>query len=320
MDAPSVLMSIRLDGGLPTELARSVGLAGGSWSRDGYIYVDGLGRTLLRIPESGGAAADAATPDSASGEEEINMPFALPNGRGVIVTIHRSYQSDSWMVGVLDTRTGKHRQLMPGVAGYYLSSGHLLVVNTQGELSAVPFDQNSLEITGDPTVIDRNINIAGWRVDMGAGEDVVAYALESTAQDSLELGWTTGDASYQPVAPGWVDAITSFSPSPDGKSIAFSVARERPEVWIRRLDNGALTRLSLGSAFVAGQPDRLLLGGPGQVAGSRGPPRRRKLRRDLPGPLLTLPLPGNHLRRRLAAGLHGVQQRILHQSDDAGAG
>jgi Tol biopolymer transport system component len=253
MDAPSVLMSIRLDGGLPTELARSVGLAGGSWSRDGYIYVDGLGRTLLRIPESGGAAADAATPDSASGEEEINMPFALPNGRGVIVTIHRSYQSDSWMVGVLDTRTGKHRQLMPGVAGYYLSSGHLLVVNTQGELSAVPFDQNSLEITGDPTVIDRNINIAGWRVDMGAGEDVVAYALESTAQDSLELGWTTGDASYQPVAPGWVDAITSFSPSPDGKSIAFSVARERPEVWIRRLDNGALTRLSLGSAF-AGVP------------------------------------------------------------------
>jgi hypothetical protein len=250
MDAPSVLMSIRLDGGLPTELARSVGLAGGSWSRDGYIYVDGLGRTLLRIPESGGAAADAATPDSASGEEEINMPFALPNGRGVIVTIHRSYQSDSWMVGVLDTRTGKHRQLMPGVAGYYLSSGHLLVVNTQGELSAVPFDQNSLEITGDPTVIDRNINIAGWRVDMGAGEDVVAYALESTAQDSLELGWTTGDASYQPVAPGWVDAITSFSPSPDGKSIAFPW----PASGRRSGSVGSTTGLSPGSPSGARLP------------------------------------------------------------------
>jgi serine/threonine-protein kinase len=253
LDAPSVLMSIRLDGGLPTELAKNVGLAGGSWGWDGYVYIDGLGRTLLRIPEAGGAATDAAIPDSVSGEEEINMPFALPNGRGVIVTIHRSFQSDSWMVGVLDTRTGKHRQLLPGVAGYYLSSGHLLVVNTQGELSAVPFDQNSLEITGDPMVIERSINLAGWRVDMGVGEDVVAYALRSTAQDSLELGWTTGDANYQPVAPGWVDAIMSFSPSPDGKSIAFAVARERPEVWIRRLDNGALTRLSLGGAF-AGVP------------------------------------------------------------------
>ena len=253
IDAPAVLRSIRLDGGLPTELARSVGLAGGSWGRDGFIYVDGLGRTLLRIPEAGGATADAAIPDSVSGEEEINMPFALPNGRGVIVTIHRSFQADSWMVGVLDTRTGKHRQLLPGIAGYYLASGHLLVVSTAGELSAVPFDQDRLEVTGDPTVLARDINVEGWRVDMSVGEDAVAYAVKSPAPDSLELGWATGDSGYQPVAPGWVDAISTFSLSPDGTNIAFSVVRERSEVWVRRLGNGSLTRLSLGGAF-AGVP------------------------------------------------------------------
>ena len=253
LDAPSVLMTIRLDGGLPTEVAKSVGLAGASWGRDGYIYIDGLGRTLLRIPETGGAVSDAAIPDSTLGEEEINMPFALPNGRGVIVTIHRSFQSDSWMVGVLDTRTGKHRQLLPGIAGYYLSSGHLLVVSQTGELSAAPFDQHRLELTGEPVVIARNINISGWRVDMGVGEDVVAYAMESATPDSLELGWTTGDGNYQPAAPGWIDAITTFSLSPDGNSIAFALQRERSEVWVRRFGNGALTRLSLGSAF-AGVP------------------------------------------------------------------
>ena len=253
LDAPSVLMKIRLDGGLPTELTKSVGLAGASWGRDGYIYIDGLGRTLLRISESGGAATDAAVPDSAAGEEEINMPFALPNGRGVIVTIHRSFQAESWMVGVLDTKTGKHRQLLPGVAGYYVSSGHLLIVSPAGELSAVPFDQDRLELAGDPVVIARNVHRDGWRVDMGVGEDVVAYAQESATPDSLELGWTTGDGNYQPVAPGWVDAITTFSLSPDGNSIAFANERQRSEVWVRRFANGALTRLSIGSGF-AGVP------------------------------------------------------------------
>jgi len=248
LNGPPVLMVLRLDGGLPTELARNVGLAGGSWGRDGFIYLDGLGRTLLKVPETGGAPTDAAIPDSVAGEEEINMPYALPNGRGVIVTIHRSLQPESFVVGVLDTRSGKHRQLLPGVAGYYLSSGHLLVVSAQGELSAVAFDQNSLELIGEPMLLARGINLDYWRVDMGVGDNVLAYALASTTKDSLELGWTTGDGTYQPVAPGWIDAINAATPSPDGTRIAFTVwDGARSAIWIRRLDNGSLSRLSLGN-------------------------------------------------------------------------
>ena len=248
LNTPSALMILRLDGGLPTEVAKNVGLAGGSWGRDGFIYLDGLGRTLLKVPETGGALTDAAIPDSLSGEEEINMPYALPSGRGVIVTIHRSLQPQSFVVGVLDTRSGTHRQLLPGVAGYYLSSGHLLVVSAQGELSAVGFDQNSLELTGEPMLLARGINLDYWRVDMGVGENVLAYALASTTKDSLELGWTTGDGTYQPVAPGWTDAINAATPSPDGTRIAVMVwDGAHYAIWIRRLDNGSLSRLSLGS-------------------------------------------------------------------------
>jgi len=249
LDSPSALMVIRLDGGLPVELAKSVGLAGGSWGRDGFIYLDGLGRTLLKLPETGGTLTDAATPDTLSGEEEINMPHALPNGRGVIVTIHRSLQPESWLVGVVDTRTGKHRQLLPGVAGYFLASGHLLVVSARGELSLVGFDQNRLELTGEPSLLARGINVDFWRVDMGVGNDVVAYAQASSARDSLELGWATGNGTYQPVVPGWIDAINAATPSPDGSRIAFTVwDGTRYAIWIRRLDNGSLSRLSLGSA------------------------------------------------------------------------
>jgi eukaryotic-like serine/threonine-protein kinase len=248
LNNPSALMVLRLEGGLPAELAKNVGLAGGSWGRDGYLYLDGLGRTLLRLPETGGTASDAAIPDSVAGEEEINMPYALPNGRGVIITIHRSLQPESWVVGVLDTRSGKHRQLLPGVAGYYLPSGHLLVVNAQGELAAVGFDQNRLEVTSEPAVLARGINLDFWRVDMGVGENVLAYALTSTAKDSLEFGWTTGDGTYQPVAPGWVDAINAGTPSPDGTRIAFTLwDGARYTIWIRRLDNGSLSRLSIGN-------------------------------------------------------------------------
>ncbi len=249
LDSPSALMMVRLDGGVPIELAKNVGLAGGSWSMDGYIYIDGLGTALLKVPETGGALSEAVVPDSAAGEGEINMPYALPNGRGVIITIHRTTQPESWMVGVLDTRTGKHKSLLPGMAGYYIASGHLLVVNAQGELSAVPFDQKSHTISGQPVALARDINtVDPWEVDMGVGEDVVAYASASSAKDSLQLGWASGDGKFEPVAEGWVDAISSASPSPDGTRIAFTVLNAgRPEVWTRRLDNGSLTRLSIGS-------------------------------------------------------------------------
>jgi Tol biopolymer transport system component len=249
LNSPSALMMMRLDGGVPAELAKNVGLAGASWGRDGYIYIDGLSRSLLKLPETGGALSDAAIPDSAGGEEDINMPHALPNGRGVIITIHRTQQPENWMVGVLDTRTGKHRSLLPGIAGYYLASGHLLVVNAQGELSTVLFDQHSLTLTGQPMAMARGISLVDpWGVDMGVGEDVVAYATAPTTLDSLELGWSSGDGEYQPVAPGWVDAIMGAKPSPDGTRIAFEALHAgRMEIWTRRLDNGSLTRLSLGS-------------------------------------------------------------------------
>jgi len=242
---PDALMTLRLDGGLPQELVRGVGQAGASWGRDGFIYLDGLGRSLLRIPESGGTLAEAALPDSASGEEEINMPYALPNGRGVLVTIHRSLAAESFMVGVLDTRSGTHRQLVPGVAGYFLPSGHLLVVNAQGELSATPFDQDKLEITGDPVLLAGDVTVQGWRVDMAVGEDAIAYASSAAGRDSLELGWSSGDGKYQPAAPGYVESIIAAVPSPDGKSVGITTeTRGRRDIWIRRFDTGSLTKLT----------------------------------------------------------------------------
>ena len=92
------------------------------------------------------------------------------------------------------------------------------------------------------------INVLNGTLDMGVGENALAYAQASTAKDSLELGWTTGDGTYQPVAPGWIDAINAATPSPDGTRIAFTVwDGARYTIWIRRLDNGSLSRLSLGN-------------------------------------------------------------------------
>ncbi len=246
LSSPSALMMVRLDGGVPSELAKNVGLAGGSWSPDGFIYVDGLSGSLKKLPETGGALSDAVVPDTAGGEEEINMPYALPNGRGVLITIHSSQQPETWMVGVLDTRTGKHRSLLPGIVGYYLASGHLLVVNAQGELSAVSFDQNTLALAGQPLALAKGVSLVDpWEVDMAVGKDVVAYASASGTKDSLEFGWSSGDGKYEPVAAGWVDDFRGGSLSPDGTRIAFTVLNAgRPEVWTRRLDNGSLTRLS----------------------------------------------------------------------------
>jgi dipeptidyl aminopeptidase/acylaminoacyl peptidase len=251
VENPSALkvMRIDVDESLPVVLATNVGLAGGAWGPDGYIYLDGLKSSLVRVPETGGATEELRITDSAGVEHEINMPHPLPGGRALLVTVHRSQRLESWFVGVVDLTTMKVRSLMPGIAGYYLAPGRLLTVTLQGDLSLVPFDVSTMTVTGASTVLARGINLTDpWGVDLGVGNDALAYASAQAAKDSLQFGWVGVDGSFEPISSGWVDWLSSGALSPDGTRIAYTVRNAQGgDIWIRQLGNGATTRLSLGN-------------------------------------------------------------------------
>ena len=138
---------VSLAGGPSVSITDSVvGAPGVAWGSDGFIYYDRIGiGPLMRVPESGGRAQSIGQLDSTRGELQHAWPDALPNGRGVIMTVSRGgpggMGSPTDEIAVLNVATGTHRVLVRGIFARYARSGHLVYVTADGALMAVPFDR-----------------------------------------------------------------------------------------------------------------------------------------------------------------------------------
>ena len=250
---PRALKSIAVGGGPITTLTDSLVDAGGvSWAPDGYIYYDGhlKGDGLARVRETGGSPGVASMPDTAKGEAWHAGPSALPNGRGVIFGIaNRRSGSLEFDVAVLDIRTGKHRVLVRGSAGKYSASGHLVWATASGAMMAAPFDADRLALTGEGVPVAAEIAARGLgRADIAiSANGTLAYIAGSTLSATRELVWVTRDGKATLVDSQWsANLISRPSLSPDGRAavIATLSSGGMPQVWVKRLDNGPVSKLS----------------------------------------------------------------------------
>jgi DNA-binding SARP family transcriptional activator len=248
-------------GGVPELLSESLsGLAGASWGTDGFIYADGRNRApLARVRATIGAKPEWFTVlDTAKGEIDHAWPDALPSGKGVIFTV-RSLTgfgrtvAPSFSVAVAEPGSGKHRILLKDAAfARYAQPGYLLYVTTARTLRIVPFDQQSLRLTGTPTTL-----ITGLRVSSFGLADV---ALSSTGtllyssgpdRSEKELVWVSRDGTMEPVDQNWRgDFYAGVDLSRDGKRIAVTM---RPggltcDIWVK-LPNAPATRLTFDGSF-----------------------------------------------------------------------
>src|SRR2546428_13537959 len=104
----------------------------------------------------------------------------------------------------------------------YAPSGHLLYVAANKTLMVVPFDQNTMKLTGEPTALT-----GGMRLGSGGSADLAVSATGSlvyatgTGQGEQEVVWVTHDGRAQPVDPDWPGMDFGFPAlSPDGKWLA----------------------------------------------------------------------------------------------------
>jgi serine/threonine-protein kinase len=269
-----------INGGPPVTVSDSLtGVAGASWGPDNFIYADGFRDAgLVRVEAKPGAVPKwFTTLDTASGETDHTWPDVLPNGKGVLFAVTFSgknivntYQGPpkgkiSHAIAVAEIPSGKHHVIVnDAMYARYAASGHLLYVTTHRTLMVVPFDQNSMKLTGDPTVL-----VEGMRLgDFGAADLAVSatgtllYATGAgQGQDKQELVWVTRDGKAQSVDPEFGDLAKPFEPSqfgwqgsfafpalsPDGKRLAI-VRRSDPQtvdIWIKELDRGPSIKLTL---------------------------------------------------------------------------
>ena len=248
-----------LSGGPVTIVADTgVGVPGVSWGYDGYIYLDvrSIG-PLVRVPEGGGAMQAVSTLDAGTKELQHVWPDALPNGRGVIMTINRGGPgqgaAEGDAIAVLDLKTGKHRELMRGVFARYATSGHLLVVTRDGTLLGVQFDQDKLEMRGAPVTLAEGVFVASngtGLVNLSISHTGTLWYTLGAGGAGREVGWSTRTGIFTPVEPAIVGDVLDASLSHDGTQLAYILAGDDSrDVWLARVGSRDRARLTFDRSY-----------------------------------------------------------------------
>jgi serine/threonine-protein kinase len=245
-----------------------VGVAGASWAADGFIYIDGRNdEPLIRVEaKADGVPKRFTVFDTASREADHSWPNVLPNGKGILITI--GIRDAVRSIGVVDVSSGKHHVILNNaVYARYSRSGHLLYVRPDRTLMVVPFDQNAMKITGEPTVLDQGLRLTrSSTVDLAVSDKGTLLYTRGSGTGNQELVWVTRDGKAQPVDPDWQGTFAEPSLAPDGRRLAVtllpnvsydSIARTS-NIWIKRLDRGPSIKLTLDrmtSSSAAWTPD-----------------------------------------------------------------
>ncbi|MBT8402580.1 MAG: PD40 domain-containing protein, partial [Gemmatimonadetes bacterium] len=164
----------------------------------------------------------------------------LPGGRELLIS---TGFASSPSIAILDLETGALREVGPGRSAHYLEPGYLVFSSDEGSLSAGPFDLSSGEFTGP--VVPLLDGVQGFGL---SDSGTLLYTVDRSR--GYEFVWIDREGRETPAAPGWTApaSLTSrgFDLSPEGRRIAFTAEGPDggPDVWIRELPDGALTRLT----------------------------------------------------------------------------
>ncbi len=238
---------------------------GASWAEDGTIFF--ASRTgIARVSASGGTLSTVTEPD---GKRHL-LPHPLPRGNALLITEitsvdHGASRWDGANVILRSMDNGQERVVLSGAAdARYVDTGHLVYMKT-GTLMAVPFDLESLELTGAPMALIEGVmqavNAPNLADETGAGQYAVSdsgtlvYAGGGIGPVfHRSLVWVGRDGTVQPVATAPAGPFLNPRLSPDGRRIAVSVrqgATRASDLWVYDAERGAPTRVSFDGANAA---------------------------------------------------------------------
>ena len=228
-----------VDGGPPTEIARSL-WAHMSWiGNDGIIYTKNYDTGLSRVSSEGRDTATLTTPDRKKGELGHWWPQLLPDGDHVLFTNYTT-PADRSKLEVLSLKSGKRQVVLEsGYFGRYVDS-HLVFVRSNAVMS-VAFNPSSFRTAGNPAPVplDVEINPAnGWAAFAVSKNGTLVYRTDVAKH--LELWWVDETGNEEPAVDS-AGRYTGAVVSPDGRRIA--MVRDG-DVWIYDSTRGISTRLT----------------------------------------------------------------------------
>jgi serine/threonine-protein kinase len=261
------LKKVPVEGGPAIDLVEdSAPYPGVTWGPNNRIVFGQMGKNgLMQISADGGTAMPLTTIDATQGESDHRLPSFLPDGKGVLFAIRRSYLWDETQIAVFSFATGRHRILIEnGADPRYVSTGHLVYAR-MGTLMAVPFDLERQEVTGPSVPVLGNIwqavNVGNWVFDSGYAQ----FSISETGSlvyipggiypepESNSLVWVDRQGVEEPL-PLPPRAYGNPRLSPDGQKLAvrtmgtvqspLGVPQADQDVWVYDLVRGSLSRLT----------------------------------------------------------------------------
>ena len=244
------LRKVALTGGAVTTIAES-NTVGATWGPGDVIYFSESNRQLMRVSSSGGTPEPVAQADSGT---SFRFPDALPDGKGVLITLVRGGVPTLAGISLPD---GKLHEF--GQAGMYprwVEGGFLIFVQQDGTLFSAPFDSRKFKLTGPPVPIAESVRFGpAFPGKLGVSRTgTIAYLSGSSGLRQLVVANRGGRVTTLPPAPRNLVAPRF---SPDGQRITFSTVDFATgftsDLWTYDSRSANLSRVTFDSASAGGE-------------------------------------------------------------------
>jgi len=164
-------------------------------------------------------------------------------GRSLLYVAEMSARAD---IRIFSFDSGQSTTVVSGLAARFVSSGHLLYVESRGNLMVMPFDPDSPTSTASPVSLDTLVRV---HVSGAAAFDVSRSGsliyLPAGAESRHSLVWVDRDGNATP-ASGEKRAYSAPKVSPNGRKVAVAVGVGTSEtnVWVLDLERDILSPLT----------------------------------------------------------------------------
>jgi len=247
---PTIAMSkLPLSGGAPVSVCPAGSFSGATWADTDTIYfVSETPGGVLGVSPTGGQPKEVINIDAAKGERVLKFPNALPEGKSVLLTVATvdSESFDDAHIAAVSLRSGQRKVVVErGTHPRYSPSGHLVYARN-GNLLAVRFDPDRLEVIGQPVTIlegvlmSRNTGMSSF--DISRSGDL-AYVPGKAEGGARTLVWVHRDGKARPLP---LPPRSYLHPriSPDGRSLAIEIEGTNHDCYVYDFASGVLANIT----------------------------------------------------------------------------
>ncbi len=223
------------------------GAGAASWRADGVIIFTTGDSGLMQVAAQGGDATPLL--NVRADEEDFHDASLLPDGRGVLFTVHRSVQG----VDTIAFFDGKSRKNLLQLDGQrighpvYSQTGHILFERrmTNAGIWALPFSLSRLEVTGEPFLV-----VPGAGAPRVADDGTLVFAFDEVGAPTRLVWMDRAGKIVNNIQPDPLPfQLPSFRLSPDEKQLVQATRESgKTDYWIVNLARGTRTRLTFDNS------------------------------------------------------------------------